>query len=301
MSKRSSVAQGDPNDTRRHRAAMFFMLAAAALVAATSLLAKALSLGGQGASGLDPLQVSAGRFGFALLALLIVLALRPSQGVSFRGVPWGLHLARSLFGWLGVTAMFAAVARMPVAEATAISFLSPLITIVLAALTLGECVGARKGLAGAVALLGAVLILKPGTEAFQAAGLFALAAALFMGIEAIFIKRLADREPPLRILVINNGLGTLLAIGAASIVWVSPMPVQWAGMVSLGVVMVCAQALFIQSLKRAEASRVMPAFYAVLVFAAFYDLVLYGVRPDGLAVGGALLIVGGAVWVARHG
>lgn len=279
--------------------AILIMIAASALIAATSLIAKALGSADLSSAALHPLQVSAGRFCFALSALLVFLVACPAHRPSFSGAQWTLHLMRSLCGWLGVTAMFAAVARMPVAEATAISFLSPIVALALAAAMLGEHVGRRKVLAAGLALTGAVLILRPGSDAFQLAGLLALAAAALMGLEAIFIKRLSRREPALRILVINNTIGAILSAGVAIFVWQAPTGAQWLLLICLGVVMVCGQALFIQSMKRGEASLVMPAFYAVLVFAALFDFLLYQVVPGPLAFAGAALIVLSAVFLAR--
>lgn len=284
----------DP-DTSRNGAAVRFMIGASALVAATSLIAKTLALDTPEQPGIHPLQVSAGRFVFAFAAVSLVLLSMPRVRLSFAGANWRWHAARSLCGWLGVTAMFAAVAKMPVAEATSISFLSPLVTMALAALILRERLGLQKLVAAGLALAGAALILKPGTDAFQASGLLALAAAAFMGLESIFIKRLSDTEPALRVLIINNAIGVLLSLTAASLVWHWPSGEQWILLVALGLVMVCAQAAFIQAMKRGEASLVIPAFYSVLVFAAVYDFALYEVVPDPIAGLGAAFIVVGAL------
>ena len=143
----------------RNGAAVRLMTGASALVAATSLIAKTLGLDGLEQAGLHPLQVSAGRFVFAFtavsLVLLCVLRVRP----SFSGANWRWHASRSLCGWLGVTALFAAVANMPMAEATSISFLSPLVTMALATLILRERLSLQKLIAAGLALAGAALIL----------------------------------------------------------------------------------------------------------------------------------------------
>jgi len=275
------------------------MIGAAALIAMTSIIGKALGVGVGGGEALHPLQVSAGRFLFAVLTLMIFLLLVPRSRPNFTGTNWLLHVMRATCGWSGVTAMFAAVAQMPVAEATAISFLSPIVTLALAALMLKEHVGLRKVLASSLALAGAALILRPGTEAFQTAGLFALFAALLMGLEAIFIKRLSGTEPPMRILIINNLMGSLIAVTAAVFVWVSPTPLQWGLLIALGGIMVSGQSLFIQSMKRGEASLVIPTFYFVLVFAALYDLALFGVLPSSFAFVGSMMIVLSAVMLSR--
>ena len=146
-----------------------------------------------------------------------------------------------------------------------------------------------------------MLILKPGTDAFQSAGLFALASAFFMGLEGILIKWLSDREPAFRILLINNAIGMTVSFSVATLVWAWPSAWQCLLLCALGLVMVSGQTLFIQSMKRAEASFVIPAFYSVLVFAAAYDILIFGVWPDAIAVAGAVLIVSGALFLARTG
>ncbi|MFV0491266.1 MAG: DMT family transporter [Pseudorhodobacter sp.] len=279
----------------QNRIALAAMVAASALIAMTSLIAKELGL-----SGLHPFQVSAGRFGFALLVLVVFLRLRPGPGPGFRSDHWGLHIARSAMGWLGATSMFAAAARMPLAEATAITMLSPLVTMALALLLLGESASLRKGLAAALSVIGALVILQPGTEAFHPAAFLALASAMFLGLEAIFIKRLTGVESPLRILLINNSIGAVISGLVASFFWVWPMSNQWILMATLGSVMVCAQVFFLQAMQRGEASLVIPVFYAALVFAAIYDLLFYGVLPSAMTGLGAVLIVAGALLLSTR-
>ena len=214
------------------------------------------------------------------------------------GVNWKLHLARSLCGWLGISSMFAAVAQMPLAEATAISFLSPLVTMGLAVVMLNERLGLRKIVAAGLAISGALIILKPGTDAFQMAGLFALAAAGLLGLEGIFIKRLSDSEPALRVLIINNGIGAAIASIAVLAYWTWPNPSQWSLLVAIGAIMLTGQSLFIQSMKRGDASFVIVALYLVLAFAALYDFIVFGVVPEGMVIIGAGLIVTAALTLA---
>ena len=281
-------------DRPRPIAGALLMVLSCALIAATTLMAKALGRGIDGAE-LHPLQVSAGRFCFAFLALLPLVAW---QRPTFRGAAWPVHLGRSLCGWAGVTCLFAAAARMPLADATAISFLSPLITMLLAIPLLGERVGPWRWGAAGLAFCGALILVRPGSSAFQAAALIALAAAFFMGLEAILIKRLSGREPALRILTINNAIGATVSLTAASLVWVPPSPAQWGLLATLGVTMVLAQSLFIQSMKRAEASLVISFFYVTLVFAAAYDFAVFGDLPTAVSLAGAGFIVGGGLLLA---
>jgi drug/metabolite transporter (DMT)-like permease len=126
----------------------------------------------------------------------------------------------------------------------------------------------------------------------------ALAAAILIGIEVIFIKQLSGREPPLRILIINNGMGALIAVAAAAFVWTWPTPTQWIMLALLGLVMACAQGLFIQAMKAAEASHVVSVSYTTLVFAAIYDLAVFGDWPDAASLTGMLIILAGVTLLA---
>ena len=274
--------------------AIALMLTATAFIAATMMLAKLLG-GDHLGPALHPLQITHGRFVFAFCAISTALAvLRP----RFGKIHWHLHVGRTAFGAAGVTCMFAAVAFIPLPDATAISFLNPVFGMLLAIPLLGERVGPWRWFAAAMAFVGAMILLRPGTGAFEVAGLLALAAAVLMGGELIFIKKLSNVENPLQILFINNALGVCLSTLAVIPVWVMPAGPQWAGLVALGVLMACAQACFVNAMARAEASFITPFSYMTLLFAALYDLLIFDVVPDAVSWLGAGVIVAGALVLA---
>lgn len=270
------------------------ILAATAFIAATTLLAKSLGTGSFGPP-LHPVQISFGRFLFAFIAISTVLAvMRP----RLTRIHTRLHLGRTLFGWMGVTLMFASVAHIPLADATAISFLNPVFAMVLAIPLLGETVGRVRWSAAVIALIGAVILLRPTPDSFQPAALLAFGAALVMGMELIFIKKLAGREAPLQILFINNAIGITFASIAVIPFWQSPTTDQWLALAGIGGAMACAQACFVNGMARADASFVAPFSYATLVFAALYDFSWFGVRPDAITLLGAAIILAGAALLA---
>lgn len=283
-------------DTHTNRPlAMGFMLLATVFIASVNLLVKAL---GQGAFGpaLHPLQVSHGRFLFAFIAISAVVAvMRP----RFVRPQFRLHVVRTTLGWAGVTLMFAAIAFIPLPDATAISFLNPVFAMMLAIPLLGERVGPVRWAAAAIALFGAVILLRPGPDSFQPAALLALGAALMLGSEVIVIKRLTGRERPLQILWINNLLGIIIATIAVAFVWVPPTPAQWLGLAGVGVLMAGAQTCFINSMRLAEASFVTPFTYLTLVNVMLLDLAIFDTIPDWVSLLGSAAIVAGAgllVW-----
>ena len=274
--------------------AVAFMLTATLFVAATTLLAKALGTDTLGPP-LNPLQISHGRFLFAWIAIAgAVAVIRP----RFSRPHWPLHIGRTVFGWGGVSLMFAALAFIPISDATAISFLNPVFGMVLAIPLLGERVGPWRWLAAAIALIGTLILLRPTPGSFQPAALLALAAALFMGLELILLKRLSGREGPLQILFLNNSLGLALASLAVLFVWLPPTPAQWAALAGLGLLMALAQACYVNAMARADASFVTPFSFLTLVFAAFFDAVVFRALPDLISVTGSAIIISGAALLA---
>ncbi|WP_371169380.1 DMT family transporter [Aliiroseovarius sp. 2305UL8-7] len=285
------------NPDHKPLAAAGFMLLASLLIAGTTLMAK---LVGRDVLGdpLHPLQISHGRFFFAFLAISTVVAIKRPH-IKNPNIP--LHIARSVSGWMGISLMFAAVAYIPLADATAISFLNPVFAMVLAIPLLGERVGPWRWIAAAIALIGAIVLIQPGAGSFHPAALLALAAAAIMGLEITFIKRLTGQESPLQILWINNGIGLSVATLAVIWVWSAPTPAQWMALAGLGFMMALAQTCFIQSMKRADASFVVPFSYATLVFAGLYDFAAFGVVPVKTSLlGAAIIISGGAVLAWRE-
>ena len=274
--------------------AALFITCAGAFIAGSTLFAKALGTGSYGPA-LHPLQISHGRFVFALVVLVAAAAvLRP----TFTAVHWRLHVARTSCGWLGVTLMFAAVAFIPLADATAISFLNPVFAMMLAIPLLGERVGPIRWFAAAMALTGALVLLRPTPDSFQPAALLALAAAMVMGVELIFMKKLTGREGPFQILLVNNVIGFGIASCAVLPGWQSPTPAQWGLLAGVGVSMALAQTCFINGMARADASFVAPFSYATLIFAAGYDMAFFNVLPDAISLLGTLIILAGAITLA---
>ena len=275
-----------------------FILAASALIGGMQLLAKMLGTDTLGPA-LHPLQVSHGRFVFALAIILpVAAALRLRIGK----VHWGTHAARSFAGWSGVTLMFAAAALIPLSDATAISFLNPIFAMVFAIFLLGERVGPWRWLAAAIGFGGAIVLLRPGPGSFAPAALLALGSAVLFGVEITIIKRLTSLEPPLQLLLINNLIGLVISSIAVIWIWQAPTAAQWLGLAGIGLLIAGAQTCYIQALRRAEASFIAPFSYAALVFAALFDGIVFGTVPDAISViGAAVILAGGGLLAWREG
>lgn len=272
------------------RAAVLATIACAAF-GGMGALAKAVNAEGMGPA-IHPLQIMACRFLFGF-ATIVPVAAAMGQ-LRFRSSIPHWHVARVCCGVTGVGGVFMAVQYLPVADVTAISFSSPLFTMIVAALALKEVVSGRRWLAAAVGFLGVLVIVRPGSTAFAPASLIALGTALIIGIEMAIIRRMARQDPPMMIVLSSNTLGSLFGLGLAASVWVWPTPAQWPFLVAVGSMTMLGQLLFARASALGEASMVAPFTYASILFAAVYGMLLFGEVPGWpLVVGVALLVAGG--------
>ena len=273
---------------------ILLVLLSVALFAMLSLVAKLLGTDTLGPP-LHPMQISAARFIIALIVLSGFFIARP---VSFAGTPWGLYLRRGISGWCGVTCLFAAAILIPLADATAISFLSIIVTMGLSVLMLKEKAGPRRWIAATIALLGALIITRPGTSAFQPVAMIALLAAIFIGFEIIFIKQLSAREPMLRILIVNNLIGAAISASVIGFVWQTPSGAQWLLILLIGSLMIGVQATNILAMQRGDASFVAPFWLATPAFAAAYDYLVFSQTISATSGLGILFIVSAGIFIS---
>jgi drug/metabolite transporter (DMT)-like permease len=141
-------------------------------------------------------------------------------------------------------------------------------------------------------------LLRPTPDSFQIAALLPLGAAICLGFELIFIKKLTGRENPFQVLLANNFVGVIISTVAVIPFWITPTLAQWGILALIGVFMAVAQTCFVNAMARADASFVAPFSYATLIFATLYDLIFYDVFPDAITWLGAGITIAGAVLLA---
>lgn len=250
--------------------------------------------------GLPAAQVMWARFTFHLLVIAIVLR---AWGVR---LPWwprapGLQVLRSLL-LAACNLLFAmALVHVRLADATAIGFAGPVMTVALAAVWLRERVGWRRWTGVAVGLAGVLMILRPGLGVVHPAASLVLASAGIFAVYQILTRRLAGVDPP-STTIFQTGLWATLATSLAMpFVWVSPDATGWLLLVTLGVLGGFGHFLLVLAFDRAPASLIAPMAYAQLVLAVLFGVVLFGEFPDWATVAGALVITVGGLLVLSGG
>jgi drug/metabolite transporter (DMT)-like permease len=212
----------------------------------------------------------------------------------------GLHAARVIIGIAAMFCVFYAFAHMPLAEAVAIIFSRPLFAVALAIPFLSEVVGWRRALAAATGFAGVLIMIRPGTAAFEPVSLVALAGAVMAGTIAIIVKKMAPTEKPDTIVMWFAIGGTIIAAIPAITVWVWPTPEQWSWLVAIGVTGIAGQSALMRGFSTGETSFVTPFDYSRLVFATIFGIALFAEWPDFWKVVGALVIVGSGFYIARR-
>lgn len=266
------------------------MLLAIAVFTVMDALAKHLI-----GTGYSPLQVVWARY-FGQVALVLVL-FAPRLSVVLRSRYPGLQALRSVFQFGATALFFASLGHIGLAEATAIMDINPVLITLGAAVFLGERVGRRRLTGIAAALVGALIVIRPGMGAFVPAALLPLAAAFCYAGFALATRRVGRDEDLRTSLVYSALLGTLITSALVPFVWQPVALGDLWGFVLIGVLGSLAQLCLIRAFTLAEAGTIAPFGYAGLILAAFWGWLFFGAVPDGATILGALVIAVAGLYV----
>ncbi len=234
---------------------------------------------------------------FAGQLLIVLLILRGRTGPMLRSRFPGFHLARSAFQFGATGLFFLSLAHMGLAEATALTDINPVLITLGAALFLGEKLGVRR-LAGVfVALVGALIIIRPGAGVLSLWALLPLGAAICYTGNALITRHIGAQESAWTSMLYASIFGTIAGAVALPFVWVPVALPDLAIFCLVGALGTGAQLCIIRSFSIAEASVVAPFAYLGIVFATGWGIVLYDQWPDRWTVVGALVIVTAGLYV----
>ena len=235
---------------------------------------------------------------FAGQAVLVALFLGPAKILPTLNSDYPkLHMLRSACQ-LGATALFfASLGYIGLAEATALTDVNPVLITLGAALFLGERLGPRRIFGVLVAMIGALIVVRPGMGVFSAAALLPLGCAVCYAAASLLTRKLGQREGPWTSLLHAALFGALVTGCAMPFVWQPIALPDIARFLALGVLGTAAQLCVIRSFSMAEASAVAPFAYVGIVLATGWGIVFYNEYPDRFTVLGAGVIVAAGLYV----
>lgn len=232
----------------------------------------------------------------ASVGLVLILPLVWRRRHLFRGADQlGLHLLRVMLSVVALTMTFFAIARVPFALYTAVNFIRPMVTMVMAAALLGERIGRARWIAAAIAFAGVFIAVNPRDMAWSW-GLAALAVLVFAGSGAIIATRRLRAAPEIVMMTFYTAGLTAFTAPLAALSWV---PIERAHLLPLllvGVFAQTAQLCFLRAHHAGEAGFLSVLGYLSLVLSISVGYFVFDEVPTAGFWLGAALVVGAALW-----
>jgi drug/metabolite transporter (DMT)-like permease len=201
-----------------------------------------------------------------------------------------LYFFRCCIGILSMFAGFWSIAHLPLAQAIALSYSTPIFVTIGAVVFLGEVVRARRWTAVIVGFIGVLVLMHPGTDDFKLASLVAVIAAVFSATAAINIKFLSRTEHADAIVIWTTLLWVPLSFVPALLVWQMPVGWTWLWIVLSGFLGTSAHMCWTRALAKADASLLTPISFGQVIVVGVLGWVLFDEHVDGWTVAGAAII-----------
>jgi drug/metabolite transporter (DMT)-like permease len=272
--------------------AVMFMVASTVLFGAMAVCIRLAS------SQLHPFEIAFFRnlFGFVFTFPLLF---RHGWGI-LRTDKLPLYFLRCCIGIVSMLAGFWAIVHLPLAQAVALSYSTPIFVTIGAVFVLGEVVRARRWTAVIIGFIGVLVLMHPGTDSFNFASLIAVLAAVMSASVAISIKFLSRTEKADAIVIYTTMIWVPLSLVPALFYWTQPTGITWLWIVLSGFLGTTAHMCWTRALTLADASLLTPiSFLQVLVVGGF-GYFLFGESVDRWTVAGAAIIFGSNVYIAHR-
>jgi len=293
LPEKKSAARNAPARADRPFKGIALILASTVFLGTSDVTAKYLS------ATLPSIEIAWIRF--LVFALIMVPSMLPGSPLyALQTKSLGLQLMRGA-ALLGSSLFFISGLRfLPIAEASATGFVSPLFVTALSIIFLGEKVGLRRWIATAVGLIGVLIILRPGSGAFHAAAFFPLVSALAWACTLIMTRMMSGKELAITTMTYSSIAGVCILSALVPAVWVTP---SWHDIlfgVLIGVASTAGQWIVVLAFRYADASVLAPFSYSQLVWVSLLGFLIFGEVPDVWTVTGAAFIVASGLYTAHR-
>lgn len=247
---------------------------------------------------LHPFQIA---FFRNLFGLLFALPLLFRHGPTLlRTDKLHFYVMRCGIGIVSMLAGFWAIANLPLAQAIALSYSTPLFVTILAVLILGEVVRARRWTAVLAGFVGVILIIRPGAESFTSASLIALLAAFMSATVSISIKYLSRTERPDAIVLLTTMIWVPLSLLPALFVWQRPLGIIWLWVILAGLFGTLGHMCWTRALRLGDASLLTPISFVQLPVVSLGGWLLFQETIDSWTLTGAAVIFIANAYIAHR-
>ncbi len=206
----------------------------------------------------------------------------------------GLSLVASAFFFVF------ALRLLPLADAAALGFISPLLITVLAIPILGEAVGIRRWSATVIGFIGVLIVVRPGAGTFEPGAIFVLASSSSWAVATVLTRKMAGWEDAATMLLWSALTGFVVLSALVPFVYVSPSWPDFGLALLLGVVASTGQYLLVLAYRHASASLLAPLSYAQLIWSSLLGFFIFATLPDRWTIVGAVIIVASGIYTAHR-
>lgn len=250
------------------------------------------------AAELPVVQIGWIRFSVFLLVMLpVIVSARPNAMRSSRP---SLQLLRGTALVASSLLFIGGLVFLPIAEATATAFVSPLFVTTLSVIFLGEIVGVRRWAATVVGLIGVLVIVRPGTSAFHPATILPILSALAWAMTIVITRKISGSDRVITTMCYAAVVGFALLSLVVPFWWVTPTPKQLAVAVGIGLTSTMGHWVVVMAFRHADASVLAPFSYTHLLWVTLLGYWLFGDVPDAWTLSGAAIIIASGIYTAQR-
>lgn len=233
-------------------------------------------------------------FGFPVVSVMLMRD-RTDGNLRPRYPVW--TAARTIAQVVSTVSVFYAFSALPMAQAYAILFASPLLITLLAIPILGEQVGLQRGLAILVGLAGVMVVLQPGSTELELGHAAALVGA-FGGALASVVVRKVGREERNAVLMLYPMVANFVVMGAILPFVYVPVEIEHlGGLFMMSFLAICATLLQIRAYRNADAGIVAPMQYSQIIWATIFGALIFGERPGWNTILGAAIVIASGLFI----
>ncbi len=247
---------------------------------------------------MNPMQAAFIRYAFGIVLITPVLLRMFAAGV--RPSRLGLHMLRGVAHGIAVMLWFFAMARIPIAQVTAIGFTTPIFTTMGAVLFLGEVLHARRIAAVVVSFLGTLIILRPGAVSIELGAFAQLAAAPLFACSFLIAKKLTETESSASIVAYMSVFVTLALLVPALLVWRTPTLTELGWLFVTAIFATAGHYTLTRAMQTAELTVLQPFSFLQLVWATLLGFYLFSEVPDVWTLTGGAVIIASVTYIAHR-
>jgi drug/metabolite transporter (DMT)-like permease len=235
------------------------------------------------------------RYALGLVFLLPFVRSLWREGLPSQVIKLGI--GRAVLHTFAVTLWFYAMARIPIAEVSSMGYLTPIFVTLGAVLIMGESLALRRGLAIAIAIIGVLVILRPGFREVSMGHLAMLGTTLCFGISYLMAKRLTDLASADMVIALLSIGVTIGLIPLTIPVWITPTSSEVGTLFAVAIFAVAGHYSMTFAFRSAPLTVTQPVTFLQLIWAVAVGYLLFGENIDSFVVLGGAIIIGAVLYI----